>query len=424
MRHIVHAFTSFVTAAVVVAGISASSYAQVSGAMGNAPPRANTGDFSLPMITRGESQDTQFLALIRARDGQYASVNELRRIIAYHDNFRPRIERAFADYPPPLTREFVVQTIAGALEGLKKFEEEIRNEADLAKVRDFTERYDSQFPVSFSRSAPQQNRVARPIEFGRDPRFSLGRERSALNEVFQNISIENRVWLARYEKLLKMTDEGLMSIEERPPLRNVPLGFNELVQVPQISIMTKDQVLSAIAKYRAMLQEGSTNYQPSSTAATSLAELKPLVLSEADKIAKDLSQTSSEANAQFQNLEKNIASTARSLYGNKVGADSFNYLLIVFAAVFGIIMLIPRLYKDSNIALNLLKAEFLLQFSTVFVLVAAIIILGIGELIAKDQLPVLLAGISGYVLGQLGKPDGTRDTRNAGQQQQQPVQQG
>jgi len=58
---------------------------------------------------------------------------------------------------------------------------------------------------------------------------------------------------------------------------------------------------------------------------------------------------------------------------------------------------------NSAIAANLLKAEFLLQFSTVFVLIAAIIILGIGDLIDKDQLPVLLAGISGYVLGQLGK---------------------
>ena len=65
-------------------------------------------------------------------------------------------------------------------------------------------------------------------------------------------------------------------------------------------------------------------------------------------------------------------------------------------------MAIPRVY-NVTIAQNILKAEFLLQFSTVFVLVAAIIILGIGELIDKQQLPVLLAGISGYVLGQLGK---------------------
>ena len=93
--------------------------------------------------------------------------------------------------------------------------------------------------------------------------------------------------------------------------------------------------------------------------------------------------------------------TAKSLYGKTVGADSFNYLLIVFAAVFFAIMIIPKFYP-TPVAENVLKSEFLLQFSTVFVLVAAIIILSIGGFIQRNQLPVLLAGISGYVLGQLG----------------------
>ena len=65
-------------------------------------------------------------------------------------------------------------------------------------------------------------------------------------------------------------------------------------------------------------------------------------------------------------------------------------------------MIAPKFYSDKVVG-NILKSEFLLQFSTVFVLIAAIIILGIGKLIKEDQLPVLLAGISGYVLGQLGK---------------------
>jgi sorbitol-specific phosphotransferase system component IIC len=69
------------------------------------------------------------------------------------------------------------------------------------------------------------------------------------------------------------------------------------------------------------------------------------------------------------------------------------------------IMLFPVLYKrfDSTVATNLIKSEFLLQLATVFVLTSAIIILGIGQFIDRQQLPVLLASISGYVLGQLGK---------------------
>ena len=72
-----------------------------------------------------------------------------------------------------------------------------------------------------------------------------------------------------------------------------------------------------------------------------------------------------------------------------MGGESCNYLLYVFVGAFLLIMLLPRLYSPE-VANNILKAEFLLQFSTVFVLVAAIIILGIGDLIDKQQLPVLL----------------------------------
>jgi len=59
--------------------------------------------------------------------------------------------------------------------------------------------------------------------------------------------------------------------------------------------------------------------------------------------------------------------------------------------------------RDNTITSNNLKEEFLLQFSTVFLLIAGTIILGIGVLVNKQQLPVLVAGISGYVLGKLGK---------------------
>jgi hypothetical protein len=92
-------------------------------------------------------------------------------------------------------------------------------------------------------------------------------------------------------------------------------------------------------------------------------------------------------------------------FGNAVGSSSFTYLLVVFASVFVIIMLFPVLYKKfgSAVAENLIRSDFLSQLSTVFVLTSAIIILGIGQFIDRQQLPVLLAGISGYVLGQLGR---------------------
>ena len=125
-------------------------------------------------------------------------------------------------------------------------------------------------------------------------------------------------------------------------------------------------------------------------------------MKEANGIRPDLKTASDKSAGQLADLENSITNSVRTLYGDKVGSASFIYLLVVFVMVFGVIMIAPKIYGNS-IAPNILKAEFLLQFSTVFVLVAAIIILGIGGLIDKQQLPVLLAGISGYVLGQLGK---------------------
>ena len=120
---------------------------------------------------------------------------------------------------------------------------------------------------------------------------------------------------------------------------------------------------------------------------------------------QELQKKRTDLNTQIGGLEKNIILNAKSLYGKTVSENSFAYLLIVFAAVFFVIMIMPYFYPQP-IAENVLKSEFLLQFSTVFVLVAAIIILAIGGFIARDQLPVLLAGISGYVLGQLGSNTG------------------
>jgi len=69
---------------------------------------------------------------------------------------------------------------------------------------------------------------------------------------------------------------------------------------------------------------------------------------------------SKQRNDEFQNLETSITGSARALYGDKVGASSFIYLLVVFTIVFGVIMTIPKIY-DGAIATNILKAEFLLN---------------------------------------------------------------
>jgi hypothetical protein len=232
-------------------------------------------------------------------------------------------------------------------------------------------------------------------------------ERQTAAEVFQNISSEDgRELLARYDGIFHKIEQYTSVVSrgpKLPALESLPTSFNELSggrATTSWLTLSDDQIQSGINKYKAALElakEQARDVVPDSVG----KQLKE-IQSEFDKIGDNLKHEEEAESSLVADLEKQIASSARSIYGNAVGSDSFTYLLVVFFLVFVIIMILPKLYTP-DIAANILKAEFLLQFSTVFVLIAAIIILGIGRFIAQDQLPVLLAGISGYVLGQLGR---------------------
>jgi hypothetical protein len=226
--------------------------------------------------------------------------------------------------------------------------------------------------------------------------------------VFQNASFDNREWLTYYEKIFASMERSARDLTMTlPSLDRLPTYFYQLAGTDTFDSLTDAQISHGISQYMSVLQETLRDLSPSSAARSAAAEtVRAALLTSVDNLGRELTTRSSEANGQFRDLEKSIAAAAKSVYGHKVGAESFNYLLIVFALVFLVLMVMPRFYPEI-VAVNILKSEFLLQFSTVFVLVAAIIILAIGELIAKDQLPVLLAGISGYVLGQLGKSSGS-----------------
>jgi hypothetical protein len=350
-------------------------------------------------LSRDLSQDTQFLALLRARDGQFALVGELRRIIAYHDNFRSRLDRLFLadsatrDSAARVTRETLTASINSGLSRLQKFEADINAASSLSAKLNLAKKFDEDYPLEYDR--PTNSNERERLTF-------VQRERTNADEAFRNVSIENREWLTRYENLFSTVQNGLNQLSIKlPRLTELPPQFYTLAGASSFETLTENQIQLGIDKYRSTLQD-TLNEITVLPQSSSVESVRTQVMTQVDTLGRELVSKSSEANTQFRELEKSISNTARSLYGNKVGADSFNYLLYVFAGVFFLVMIVPKFYTDA-IATNVLKSEFLLQFSTVFVLIAAIIILGIGELIQKEQLPTLLAGISGYVLGQLGK---------------------
>lgn len=262
------------------------------------------------------------------------------------------------------------------------------------------------------------NVLSRGRGLGDDAPLKLTRfvqtERQTLTESLQSASSENKDILNRQENLLKKIQHYASSLSRGPKLPHLdslPEQFSVIIGIRPLNFRfplsaqetqsSLAKVSDAIAKYREALQDAKVE-APISLSPDSIVAEKKEILGEADAIASELKSRDTSQKSLIDKLEREILVSAKSIYGSAIGTDSFTYLLIVFALIFGVIMVVPRMYPET-VASNILKAEFLLQFSTVFVLIAAIIILGIGKLIQQDQVPVLLAGISGYVLGQLGK---------------------
>jgi hypothetical protein len=363
----------------------------------------DTTSLTAALVSQGSARDTQFLALIHARDSQWSIVQELRRIVSFHDSFRSQVSGMITQ-KNYLTSGEITGDIDTEEDHLATLGQAVASAADSSAIAALVTKFDNEYPLFDPNSDPVSKSVARvrqnsQITTPNNQSFLLF---SSVSQVFSNVSAENREWYGRYQKIIN--DVGRASsaslLPSLPSLTSLPPQFKTLIGMPSYEGLTVDQVKTAIAKYRAALE--SARGEIAQWIKGSDPTARDDITKEVDQLGADLTASLAKTNSQFGELERSIAASAQSLYSDKVGGSSFLYLLAVFAGVFIVIMVGPKMYPEG-VALNILKAEFLLQFSTVFVLIAAIIILGIGDLIDKQQVPVLLAGISGYVLGQLGK---------------------
>jgi hypothetical protein len=352
-----------------------------------------------------QSQEEQFLAQIRFRDRELAYIGEFKRITSFHENFKSRLERLLIDMSGIGTREQMTNAVNGEVARLQEFESKVMAAKDIKTKIALVREFDRAFPLSAA-EVVRQSRPRVVESSGTDSQLSdpgqfTNRERVNASEVFQNVSTENREWRTHYDRLFISIDRSLAAIDVTlPHLDKLPGSIYELIGARSFNEMTGDQIKDAFDRYRSALTGALKDI--SSVQMQAVDAVRTSLIGQIDVLGTQLTRKSNEARAQFEGIEKGIVTTANSIFGRKVSENSFTYLLLVFTVVFLFIMIMPWFYP-AGVAENVLRSDFLLQISTVFVLVAAIIILAIGELIARDQLPVLLAGISGYVLGQLGK---------------------
>ncbi len=345
-------------------------------------------------------REAQFISLMHARDGQVSHLAELRRMLSFHDEFNASLQRMWSNFSIPDYKGL----IAKEQKRLERFAAAISKSSSLPDKQSLAASFDDTFPLTFrSRTTPLRN--AQESATSTDIWTFIPAERTAIQNLSQTLSVEARTYSIKYETILTDLEGKARSVWQPPSssLNDLPDNFNDLEEAHSIKEMSEDQISGAIGKYRmALSQAGDT---VANMPQVQNNEIRDSIVKQLAQINADLRAEYASSTKAFDGYENGIVRTATITFGNAVGSSSFTYLLIVFAAVFVMIMLFPVLYKrfDSNVATNLIRSEFLLQLSTVFVLTSAIIILGIGQFIDRSQLPVFLAGISGYVLGQLGK---------------------
>ena len=71
----------------------------------------------------------------------------------------------------------------------------------------------------------------------------------------------------------------------------------------------------------------------------------------------------------------------------------------LFAATFLLLLVLPRVYNNPVVDRAVFESPILLELITVFLLVATVLMLGLGGKLTGEVLGTLLGGISGYVLG-------------------------
>lgn len=76
----------------------------------------------------------------------------------------------------------------------------------------------------------------------------------------------------------------------------------------------------------------------------------------------------------------------------------------VIAAALVLMLLVPLLYKSDELRRAIISSGLLLEMTTVFLLVSAVVILGIDGRIEAGVIGTVLGGLSGYVLGRSVNP--------------------
>lgn len=365
-------------------------------------------------------KESDFSQIIKSRDEQVSGQAEVRRIINFADGSANRINRFFDSLPSSDFAGDLNRRIQSELARLDRLDAAAGDQTEARRATRATNVKAVGFSPAPDTASPRAGRGPVLHESLKDAVVAFHSHnhgemmvelRTSLSDLQRNLSPKHLQHAANFDRFMSAWEVQLRKASGAGAidlLRPLAASAAEPNGTREPATVGGEGASSATTKYRETLRAASDSLSSRSLH----ADVRTAMLKDVSGFREGIKTFSDARDKEIEAMDRSIVQSAKDIFGSNVNSRVFFWLLIVFAGIFLLIMIGPMFYSRTTIAENLLKAEFLLQFSTVFILTAAIIILGIGGFIDRDQLPVLLAGISGYVLGQLGKP-GSDIVRNA-----------
>jgi hypothetical protein len=186
--------------------------------------------------------------------------------------------------------------------------------------------------------------------------------------------------------------------------RREPEGSDRL---PRTEHPSKDQVVRGLQIYHAYLEDRRDIVNRIPFSPTNLENFRQTARQKIsqfiDGLDKMLQEQTNSLTTSKSKFYQDVTSLARQQ--NELPYYLFLYLLVAFTVSLLGLHLIIRMFSPP-VATAIVGSNSLLHVFTVFVLVAAIVILSVSGKLEGQQLSTLIAAISGYVLGQLGRSAG------------------
>jgi hypothetical protein len=365
-------------------------------------------------------QENDFTQLIKQCDDQVFARAEVRRITNFANASANRVTRFFDSVPSGDFAGDLSRRIQSELSRLERIEAAFPSAPDARRPIRAADVRAAQLSLAADTAPPRTNRSPVHLDSFKDAvaafrAYNHGEMmvelRTSLLDLRQNISQKHMHWAAEFDGFMGSWEQQLRKASGASAidmLRTLPSVSHETNGSRDQGVLSDEAARVLAAKHRDVLRAASEALKDRPLH----ANVRTSMLQQIGSFTDRIETVGKNYDNDMQSVERGIVDSAKKTFGQAVGSEILFWLLVVVAGIFVLIMIGPMLYARTTVAENLLKAEFLLQFSTVFILTTAIIILGIGGFIQQDQLPVLLAGISGYVLGQLGKT-GADIVRNA-----------